>query len=103
MVSDVTAYEDQYFIKIMIVIGKTVFLLVCNMKEAEIVFQITGFAVRIQFRFLLLDVFLCLACFAMFLTRYLYYNIKVSDKLDTDYKDNGRLRFLQSVCMLLLL
>ena len=83
MVSHIPPDENQKFVKIMIMIGKAVLLPVCNMKEAEIVFQITGFTVRIQ---------CCSSCgtvlvsayFAMFLTRCLYYNIKVSDKLDRD-------------------
>ena len=89
MICDITAYENQYFIKVMIVVGKAVFLLIGNVKKAEIVFQITGFAVRIQFGSLLWADFFGSAYFAMFLTRCLYYNIKVSDKLDTDSKTDA--------------
>lgn len=34
MICDITAYENQYFIKVMIVVGKAVFLLIGNVKKA---------------------------------------------------------------------
>lgn len=49
--------ENQDFVKIMIVIGKAVLLPVSDMKETEIVFQITGFTVRIQICSLLWNCF----------------------------------------------